>query len=136
MTNETQRKLKVYQVSGNIAPNMGGDFAADSFLKDQGFGDERNPYGFGLYIGCKPLDGKAFFVYYQEPAKKDERGSFKLVRLEEGIEKLVDEGTASESHIHGGLGTITFYGEGRAMPSWSFHCKIPQEDTLTKKQNL
>ncbi len=122
-----ERKYKIKQVSGSSAriTPFGGDTRASMTLIASGFKsiipeDQEN-----TYIGAIPQNKIEFFVYYQEPLDKKEesRGTFRLVSKEVNGEKVIDEGTATSSHIHGGLDTLTFYGEGRRLRSWSFHCE-------------
>ena len=87
-----------------------------------------------------PDEGKEFFVYFQEPSSEPSKkfrwnredwsgydGFFTLVRIEDGKEVLVDTGYASDSHIHAGINTFTFYGKGVKLSkgTWSLHCEIP-----------
>ncbi|MBS3089214.1 hypothetical protein J4402_05610 [Candidatus Pacearchaeota archaeon] len=131
MTNEKNtKKLKVVQVGANSQyASEKGDYLACSILESEGFvsrdtfgGKKGNPF---TYLGAVPDKGKEFFVYYNEPQTEKEKGAFRLVRVNAGIEILVDEGTASKSHIHGGLNTLTFYASGKEL-GWSFHCEIPE----------
>ena len=125
------RKLKVTQVSANSAhASERGDYLACRILEGEGFvsrdtfgSKHRSPF---TYLGAVPDNGKEFYVYYNEPKSESEEGTFRLVRIDDGIERLVDEGFAGESHIHGGLNTLTFYASGKELPSWSFHCEIPK----------
>ena len=124
-----ERKYKIQQVSGNT-PNEGrvfrsGDIGASLFLDGIGF-EARQPAPLHCaYIGATPKSGKEFHIYYQEPKDDKERfgGTFRLARMDGEREEIIDQGQATKSHIHGGLGTLTFYGKGEKLASWSFHCK-------------
>lgn len=121
------KKLSIVQVSGNseFADSRSGDDFANSVLDRFGFVGRDGRGNGHLYIGCVPQQGKTFYVYYDEPPSRDDksRGSFRLVRLEgDGTETVLDRGSACHSHSHAGLGTLTFYGRGNKLKSWSFHC--------------
>lgn len=119
----TERKYEIQQVSCNSRYSRpGSDIDADNFLFALGFKGR----GSVIYMGAVPRQENRFYVYHNEPAG-DEKGKFRFVRnvdLEGKLEEEeIDHGDASESHIHEGLNTLTFYGSGWRMPSWSFHCK-------------
>lgn len=122
----TLKKYKVTSVSGNSQyagqGSGGGDHVANGILAEAGFVDrEGRSDNFNLFIGCEPMKGKTFFVYYAEPISDSEEGSFRLVRIEsDGKEKVIDRGTASKSHTDPGV--FTFYARGADLQSWSFHC--------------
>jgi hypothetical protein len=117
MTNKPERKYEIHQVSGS----SGG------FIEDVGF--KLNPlqprcYFDTAFAGARPAEGKKFYCFYNGNGRSN--GLFRIVRQDGNLEVLIDKGTASTSHIHEGKGTLTFYGEGERMDSWSIHCK-PEE---------
>ena len=125
-----EEKYKIASVSGNSkCANQFGDRLADSILTEAGFvnrdGRNRNA---NLFIGCVPANDKSFFVYHAEPISDSERGTFRLVRVEDnGNETVIDQGSAGKSHPNRGL--LTFYAGGSKLPSWSFHCEpIPASE--------
>jgi len=118
------KKFRIVQVSGNTeSSKQGCDPVACLLFQDEGFvGRSKSPF---INIGAIPTHGKSFYVYYDEPATDSEKGTFRLVRVDQYSNKevVVDRGTASKSHIHEGLNTMTFYGSGIRLLSWSFHCE-------------
>ena len=120
-------KYKIQQVSGNCSREM-PDHGASIFLDALGFRSPREDVSefTYLYLGAIPKEGKEFFVYYKEPEKGTHGGSFRLIKRSGLEEEEIDGGNASESHFHGGLKTLTFYGRGSKLRSCSIHCK-PEE---------
>lgn len=128
------RKYRIKQISSNslTAKLQTDDLNANLILKNIGF-EPKTPSVWGdcAYIGSVPNHGKDFYVYYQEPISPEVYlgGTFRLVRKDGEEETLLDQGIATKSHIHGGLGTLTFYAQGKKLNSWSFHCE-PEEIKL------
>lgn len=118
-----EKKYRIQQVSGNSGVSCtSGDLWANKDLQEMGFvGRSDNPLN--VYLGAVPAEGREFFVYYEKPKNKKAQGKFRLVEKKGTVEEIVDEGTATDSHFHGGLRTLTFYGSGRRLAGWSFHCE-------------
>ncbi len=124
-----EEKYQIQQISGNSeSASSLSDKVACAIMEAMGFTSRSGTSG--LNIGAVPKEGKMFHVYYAEPEKADDTerygGRFRLVRQDGEKEETLDQGVATESHYHGGLETMTFYGKGSALASWSFHC-IPPE---------
>lgn len=117
MTNQIERKYEIQQVSGTSRAFV----EVAGFIERRGVGDISY---FPTSFGAIPVEGKIFYAYYT--GCDTEEGLFKIVRKDGDLEFLIDKGKATESHFHGGLGTLTFYGKGERMNSWSIHCK-PKE---------
>jgi hypothetical protein len=118
------KKLKIVSVSANSGlGSMAGDRVADVTLRSEGF-TAQMPSG-SPSIGAIPASGKSFVVYYEAPPTDSEKfaGRFRLVETTNGTEREIDHGSACDSHVHGGTGTMTFYGRGDVLESWSFHCQ-------------
>ncbi len=116
-----RKKFKVKQVG------YGKDGWDSLTLLDLGFQARSGP-GEYAYLGAIPTPGNSFFVYYDEPADGSDSGRFRLVRVEGHVlndEIDIARGGASKTHVHDGLGTLTFYGEANGK-SWSFHCEQPE----------
>lgn len=119
------KKLVIQSVSGNSAfAQSGYDPCADSLLRSAGFREHEGSH-YGLSIGAIPGEDRTFAVNYEEPAEgaEDYTGRFQLIETTGGRDREIDHGSAGKSHTHGGTGAMTFYGRGRNLKSWSFHCK-------------
>lgn len=112
-------KLKIKQVS------YGKDALDSDFLIRMGFRPTEGKDVEDAYSGAVPAPGETFFIYYDEPRSDSEKGFFRLVRIKASREIVISSGTATKSHVHEGLNTLTFYGAHKHGEGWSFHCERP-----------
>ena len=122
----SEKKYKITSISGNSRyageGGRSGDEVADTILRLEGFVDRSGRSDRAhLFMGCVPAKDKSFIVYHNEPELNSTDGWFRLVRIEpDGSEIEIDHGKAGKSH--GDPGIRTFYGKGKELASWSFHC--------------
>ncbi len=80
-----------------------------------------------IHLGASPMERVTIVVDLGEPLDHGPgfryEGVFRLVRLEDGKECLLDEGEATKASVDEKFGTINFSGKGKVLPSYQFACK-------------
>ena len=111
--------LSKVAASGSFAGSTDYILASFGLATD---GESQRPH-----LGASPIQGVVIAVDLKEPIDwgpgQRYAGKYKLVRLGDNKELVLDEGEATKASFDEKSGTINFSGKGKVLPAYSFYCK-------------